>query len=165
MTSQVDGPRKDKKEERRKRGGAEKKGQRGKGADVEQEEEEEGSRRGTTRELHFMTTEEVLMWCVMHIVPSTPVQTCNYVDYILVPCASYAWIDAAYCSLICNMISLSKCLWCVLCPMALIVWVRLKGCCIPLDQIPWLWWRLPQWTSWQSLRVSCNTSALQSRKK
>lgn len=59
MTSQVDGPRKDKKEERRKRGGAEKKGQRGKGADVEQEEEEEGSRRGTTRELHFMTTEEV----------------------------------------------------------------------------------------------------------
>eukprot|EP00731_Ephydatia_muelleri_P001090 Em0001g1090a len=60
VTSQAEGPpRKDKKEERRKRGGTEKKGQRGKGADVEQEEEEEGSKRGTSSELHFMTTEEV----------------------------------------------------------------------------------------------------------
>ena len=67
-SSEVEAPRKDKKEERRKKGGVERKGQRGRGQDVEQEEgEEEGTKRGSiSRELKFMSVEEVHVPYICH---------------------------------------------------------------------------------------------------
>ena len=96
VTSQAEGPpRKDKKEERRKRGGTEKKGQRGKGADVEQEEEEEGSKRGTSSELHLMTTEEVCMWHFMRITPYMYC-TCTYYIYSCLHAYMMPLINSVY---------------------------------------------------------------------